>query len=75
MKKSFWSLSLTTALIISSVPAFSGSASAESMNNLNSEQKEIQQQREEISGEIDTKNSDITEVVDQQEEITAQIKE
>ncbi|WP_227394258.1 murein hydrolase activator EnvC family protein [Jeotgalibacillus aurantiacus] len=75
MKKSFVSLSLATALVVSSVPAFSNTASAESLDNLKEERSTIENQREEISGEISTTNSRIEEIVAEQETVTAQIKE
>ncbi|WP_244093945.1 murein hydrolase activator EnvC [Jeotgalibacillus sp. R-1-5s-1] len=75
MKKSFVSLSLATALVVSSVPAFSNTASAESLDNLKEERSTIESQREEISGEISTTNSRIEEIVAEQEAVTAQIKE
>ncbi|KIL49961.1 murein hydrolase activator EnvC family protein [Jeotgalibacillus soli] len=75
MKKSFWSLSIATALILGSVPALSGAVKAESIDDLNSQKQEIQQEREQINSEIDTKNTRIDEIIVHQNEVTAQIKE
>ncbi|MGD7043378.1 murein hydrolase activator EnvC family protein [Jeotgalibacillus proteolyticus] len=75
MKKSFLSLSITAALIAGSIPAFGGTASAESMDDLKNKQNDIQQEREEVGGEISSKNKNIEKVISKQEEITAQIKE
>ncbi|KIL42947.1 murein hydrolase activator EnvC family protein [Jeotgalibacillus campisalis] len=75
MKKSFLSLSITAALIAGSIPAFGGTASAETMDDLKNKQNDIQQEREEVSGEISSKNKNIEKVIEKQKKITAQIKE
>ncbi|KIL45227.1 murein hydrolase activator EnvC family protein [Jeotgalibacillus soli] len=74
MKKSFWSIPITATLLLGSISGYAGTVKAESIDSLQSKINDIQNEREQIKGDITIKDTKINEMISSQNEVTAQIK-